>query len=126
MSALAKRVRRLPIRNEYRYRHAGEKSLFAKWLAGIAPAGATCQVLRSPASPVQFLPHRNQAFMHGIERKNVAHLGGFGLINKETPSFGCHLVAQRRCPTDPLSLPPGRRKFVARPLSDDLPLELGK
>ena len=30
----------------------GEKSLFAKWLAGVAPAGATGPVLGSPAAPV--------------------------------------------------------------------------
>src|SRR6266446_3468541 len=45
----------------------GEKTLFAKWLAGVAPAGVTGPVLGSPPAPVQFLHYRNEAFMLGIE-----------------------------------------------------------
>jgi len=55
-------------------------------------------------------PPPQESGLHAWNRaKNVAHLGGFGIINKETPSFGCHVVTQGRCPPIHLPFRPGCR-----------------
>src|SRR4051794_35692131 len=79
---------------------------------------------RRPAATIQLIAHREHALALQVERENLPHGLGFGLIHHQPPASCSDIVPERRASTDPLPFPTRRRHLVSRALANQLPFEL--
>jgi hypothetical protein len=96
---------------------------------GLAAAGrafARLPALAEPAAAIQFLHHWQQRSVLQVQGEDRAHPVGFFGIDGEASALGVEVIAQEGVAAGPLALAAGGGDLVARPLGDQLALELGK
>jgi hypothetical protein len=58
--------------------------------------------------------------------EHFPHLSGFFLVYDEFPALWHNVIVEHRVPANPFAFAPGSGEFIARPLTDNLPLKLSK
>ena len=97
-----------------------------KRLAAALLARTRPPTLVGPAPRLQLARHRRQRLVFQEQREHGPHPFGFLRVDRQPLAARVHVVAQHRTAARPLALATRGRDLVARPLGDDLPLELGE
>ena len=80
--------------------------------------------LRAPATRVELARKFAKRLVQQVELEHLPNLLRLFRVYHEAAALGGDVVAERRHAADPLALLARGRQLVARPLGDDLPLEL--
>src|SRR5262249_3130126 len=84
------------------------------------------RLLGTPTPPSPLFPHRQQPAMLQIKGKDGPNPYGLFLVDHQLLAGRIDVVSQDRQYASPFAFAPCRRHLVARPLGNELSLELGK